>query len=56
MLELSDKANSYPFELSGGQKQRVAIARACALNPKIMCLDEPTSALDRSLEKVLRRL
>lgn len=51
MLELSDKANSYPFELSGGQKQRVAIARACALNPKIMCLDEPTSALDPELRE-----
>lgn len=45
-LNLSDKANSYPFELSGGQKQRVAIARACILKPSIMCFDEPTSALD----------
>ena len=51
VLELSDKATSYPFELSGGQKQRVAIARACALNPKIMCLDEPTSALDPELRE-----
>lgn len=51
MLDLEDKANSYPFELSGGQKQRVAIARACALNPKIMCLDEPTSALDPELRE-----
>lgn len=51
MLELGDKATSYPFELSGGQKQRVAIARACALNPKIMCLDEPTSALDPELRE-----
>lgn len=51
MLDLTDKATSYPFELSGGQKQRVAIARACALNPLIMCLDEPTSALDPELRE-----
>lgn len=51
MLELKDKASSYPFELSGGQKQRVAIARACALNPMFMCLDEPTSALDPELRE-----
>jgi len=51
MLELEDKAGSYPFELSGGQKQRVAIARALALNPKVMCLDEPTSALDPELRE-----
>ncbi|HHX24254.1 MAG: amino acid ABC transporter ATP-binding protein [Tepidanaerobacteraceae bacterium] len=51
MLDLGDKADSYPFELSGGQKQRVAIARACALNPLIMCMDEPTSALDPELRE-----
>lgn len=45
LVNLSDKAHSYPHELSGGQQQRVAIARACALNPKILCFDEPTSAL-----------
>lgn len=56
MLELSDKADSYPFELSGGQKQRVAIARACALNPKIMCLDEPTSALDPELREGIAKI
>lgn len=45
-LNLSEKANHYPYELSGGQKQRVAIARACILKPSVLCFDEPTSALD----------
>lgn len=55
VVELSDKANNYPYELSGGQQQRVAIARALALDPEIMCFDEPTSALDPQLTgEVLR--
>ena len=48
-VNLSDKANHYPYQLSGGQQQRVAIARALALNPEILCFDEPTSALDPEL-------
>lgn len=55
-LELSDKAQNYPYELSGGQKQRVAIGRALALKPKLMCFDEPTSALDPTLTGEVAKL
>ena len=55
MVDLSNKADAYPFQLSGGQQQRVAIARALALKPDILCFDEPTSALDPELTvEVLR--
>lgn len=60
LVDLSDKADSYPSQLSGGQKQRVAIARALASNPKIILCDEATSALDpittRSILSLLQEL
>ncbi len=46
LVNLEEKAASYPSQLSGGQKQRIAIVRSLAMDPEVMLFDEPTSALD----------
>lgn len=57
IVDLADKAKSYPAKLSGGQKQRVGIARAIATKPQVLLCDEPTSAVDpRTTASVLQYL
>ncbi|MBM7613947.1 ATP-binding cassette domain-containing protein [Alkaliphilus hydrothermalis] len=51
MLNLSHRANHYPFELSGGEQQRVGVARAVVKNPSILIGDEPVSNLDAENSK-----
>ena len=46
LVNLEEKADTYPGQLSGGQKQRIAIVRSLMMKPKMMLFDEPTSALD----------
>lgn len=56
LVNLSDKANSYPSQLSGGQKQRVGIARALVSGPDVLLCDEATSALDPKTTKQILSL
>lgn len=56
LVEISDKANSFPNELSGGQQQRAAIARAIANRPKLLIADEPTGNLDPEMSQGIMRL
>ncbi|MEU0966801.1 ABC transporter ATP-binding protein [Streptomyces sp. NPDC005917] len=54
LVELAERAGSYPHELSGGQQQRVALARALAHSPSALLLDEPFSNLDAKLRERAR--
>lgn len=54
LINLENKANSYPSDLSGGMQQRVALARSIVIKPEIILLDEPLSALDAKVRKQLQ--
>ncbi|AWE06901.1 ABC transporter ATP-binding protein [Lysinibacillus sp. 2017] len=54
LVDLEDKAQSFPHELSGGQQQRVALARSIIVKPRVLLLDEPLSALDAQIRKRLQ--
>ncbi len=56
LVELTDKAGSFPTELSGGEQQRVAFARAIANNPKMVIADEPTGNVDPEMSRDLMDL
>lgn len=56
LVDLKDKAHSYPDELSGGMQQRVTIARAIVNRPSLLIADEPTGNLDPEKSREIMRL
>ena len=55
LVDLQQKAKSFPEQLSGGQQQRACIARALVKKPQVLLCDEPTGALDtQNAQKVIQ--
>ena len=54
LINMRDRARSYPIELSGGAQQKVAVGRAVATGAHLFLLDEPLGALDAIVRAELR--
>ena len=52
-LEISDIADSHPYDISGGQAQRLALAKVLETGADVILLDEPTKALDSDFKQKL---
>lgn len=53
IVDLQEKANSFPTQLSGGQQQRISVLRAIFNKPKFLLADEPTGNLDADNAKTV---
>lgn len=54
LINMRDRAKSFPRELSGGAQQKVAVGRAIATGSHLFLLDEPLGALDAIVRAELR--
>jgi ABC-type Fe3+/spermidine/putrescine transport system ATPase subunit len=54
LINMRERAKSFPRELSGGAQQKVAVGRAIATGSHLFLLDEPLGALDALVRTELR--